>query len=245
MQRITKILLPYLCIMLLSVSAEGGQSQKSMASVSEQTQGCLNCHKLYTPGIVEDWLTSRHAGTTPQEALKQDKIARRISSEKVTETLASHAVGCYECHSLNPENHKDNFEHMGYKINVIVTPNDCKTCHVTEVEQYLGSKKANAHKNLLKNPVYHTLVKSITGLKTIENGKIKFSEPSQNTLNDVCLGCHGTSLKVKGMKQVATKMGEITVPDILNWPSQGVGRENPDGSIGSCTSCHTRHGFSI
>ncbi|MGB9629045.1 MAG: multiheme c-type cytochrome, partial [Thermodesulfobacteriota bacterium] len=29
------------------------------------------------------------------------------------------------------------------------------------------------------------------------------------------------------------------------WPNQGVGRINPDGSLGACSSCHTRHQFSI
>jgi hypothetical protein len=47
------------------------------------------------------------------------------------------------------------------------------------------------------------------------------------------------------MKNVTTKSGEITVPDLTNWPNQGVGRENPDGSLGACTACHARHGFSI
>jgi len=35
------------------------------------------------------------------------------------------------------------------------------------------------------------------------------------------------------------------VPDLYPWPNQGVGRVNPDGSIGSCTACHSRHTFSI
>jgi hypothetical protein len=30
-----------------------------------------------------------------------------------------------------------------------------------------------------------------------------------------------------------------------SWPNVGVGRLNPDGSLGSCTSCHTRHRFSV
>ncbi|MFW5906165.1 MAG: multiheme c-type cytochrome, partial [Desulfobia sp.] len=29
------------------------------------------------------------------------------------------------------------------------------------------------------------------------------------------------------------------------WPNQGVGRVNPDGTKGSCSSCHSRHEFSI
>ena len=245
----SKIFLSFICFFIISLQTYAApipdEANSQQAAISEETQSCINCHKIYTPGIVEDWLTSRHSKTTPEQGLKQEAIARRISVEQVPAKLASHAIGCYECHSLNPEKHKDNFEHMGFKINVIVSPNDCKTCHSVEVEQYLGSKKANAHKNLMKNPVYHTLVKSITGLKTIENDKIKLNDPSQNTLNDVCLGCHGTILEVKGMKKVSTRMGEVEVPDILNWPNQGVGRENPDDSIGSCTSCHSRHAFSI
>jgi hypothetical protein len=37
----------------------------------------------------------------------------------------------------------------------------------------------------------------------------------------------------------------VSVPNLLNWPNQGVGRLNPDGSQGSCSSCHPRHSFSI
>lgn len=47
------------------------------------------------------------------------------------------------------------------------------------------------------------------------------------------------------MKTVKTRMGEISIPVLTNWPNQGVGRENPDGSLGACTACHPRHSFSI
>lgn len=40
-------------------------------------------------------------------------------------------------------------------------------------------------------------------------------------------------------------MGMINVPKLTNWPNQGVGRINPDGSMGSCAACHPRHSFSI
>ncbi|MBM4351867.1 MAG: hypothetical protein FJ106_18485, partial [Deltaproteobacteria bacterium] len=33
--------------------------------VSQETSACLDCHKVYTPGIVEDWLKSRHSKTLP------------------------------------------------------------------------------------------------------------------------------------------------------------------------------------
>ncbi len=215
------------------------------ASLSPQTQSCRGCHSTCTPGIVKDWLSSRHSQVTPAEALKKPALERRISAKSLPKELNEYAVGCYECHSLNSGNHKDNFGHFDFRINVIVSPNDCKTCHPTEAQQFAGSKKAYALKILLENPIFLTLANTITGIKKMERGEILSDKPSETTLHETCLGCHGTKITVKGTKNIATKMGDLVVPDLDNWPSQGVGRENPDGSRGTCAACHARHGFSI
>jgi hypothetical protein len=213
--------------------------------LSPQTKACISCHILYTPGIVKDWETSRHSKTTPEEAMKKSTLEKRISAENVPKELFSYPVGCFECHSQNGENHKDNFEHFGYKINIVVSPHDCQTCHPVEAKQYSGSKKANAYGNLMDNPVYATLVNTVTGLKKIENNHIVAMKPSASTLHETCLGCHGTKVEAKGSKNVMTKLGEISFPELTNWPNQGVGRINPDGSLGSCTACHPRHSYLI
>lgn len=215
------------------------------APLSTQTQTCIACHKITTPGIVQDWLKSRHSKTTPEEALKKPVLERRISNESLQKELMENAVGCYECHSQNPDNHKDNFTHYGLRINVVVSPNDCKTCHPLEANQYAGSKKAYAIKNLMENPVYRTLVNTVTGIRKIEDEVNILSEPSTTTLHETCLGCHGTKVEVRGLKNISTNSGEMNVPDLTNWPNQGVGRENPDGSLGTCSACHARHSFSI
>jgi hydroxylamine dehydrogenase len=215
------------------------------APLSPQTQTCLACHSTYTPGIAKDWQSSRHAGILPSEALRKPLLEKRISVESLSDELGKYAVGCYECHSLNPERHKDTFSHMGFAIHVVVTPDDCKTCHSIEAEQFYGSKKSHAVKNIMENPVYKTLVSTITGVRRVENGEILSDKPSESTLHETCLGCHGTHVESKGTKKINTKMGEIAVPDLTNWPNQGVGRENPDGSLGACSACHARHSFSI
>jgi hydroxylamine dehydrogenase len=235
------ILFASLCI------AENKNKDTELTSprLSPSTQACIACHSLYTPGIVRDWYSGRHSRTTPADAVKKPALERRISADAAPEDLAGYAVGCYECHSRNPKKHKDNFEHMGFRINVIVSPDDCKTCHPAEVSQFSGSKKAHAIGNLMANPVYHTLVNDVTGVKNIVNGKIIADKPSEKTLHESCLGCHGTRVEVKGLKKLTVAAGELVVPDLTNWPNQGVGRENPDGSFGACTACHPRHAFSI
>ncbi len=213
--------------------------------LSSQTSTCIGCHKTYTPGIVEDWKRSLHAKTTPAMALKKGTLERRVSAEKFEPALANVAVGCYECHSLNPKTHKDNFDHFGNKINVVVSPSDCATCHPTESKQYSGSKKAHAVGNLTKNPVFTGLVETVISHKKVENGKITQLPSSASTKHETCFACHGTEVKAEGLKDVETAVGKIKVPALTNWPNQGVGRINPDGSMGSCSSCHPRHSFSI
>jgi len=196
------IIISLLSLSILGLSASFSIADKknndvSNAQVSPSTRDCIACHTQFTPGIVQDWLSSRHAKTAPRDALKKPAIERRISTDAVSEDLSVYAVGCYECHSRNPKKHKDNFEHMGFNINVVVSPDDCKTCHPAEVTQYSGSKKAHAVKNLMANPVYHALVNDITGVKKVTNGKLISSTTSDQTLHEYCLGCHWTKVEVK------------------------------------------------
>jgi ssDNA-binding Zn-finger/Zn-ribbon topoisomerase 1 len=154
-------------------------------------------------------------------------------------------VGCAECHTLNPEKHKDTFGHNGFKIHVVVTPQDCATCHPVEVGQYGKNLMSHAYGNLQKNPVYHDLARSATGMQVFKEGKTLLKDPDPETLGDACLHCHGTVVKVKGMTTRSTDQGDMDFPVLSGWPNQGVGRINPDGSKGACTACHTRHQFTI
>ncbi len=250
MQKLSRWKIPFLSLLFIFflrgiVLSEQKGNVTSQTIISTQTQKCICCHIKYTPGIVKDWFSSRHSKITLAEALKKPPLERRISVDNLPKGLSECAVGCYECHSLNPESHPDSFEHQSLRIHVVVTPNDCKICHPTEVKQFSGSKKSYALKNLMENPVYKTLVSTITAVRKIENRKMISTKPSESTLHETCLGCHGTKVEAKGIKHITTKTGEMVVPNLTNWPSQGIGRENPDGSLGACTACHPRHSFSI
>ena len=223
-------------------AARAGQS----APLSPQSQACIDCHKIYTPGIVEAWLSSRHARVTPAMALSKPSLQRRFSAESAPKGLENVAVGCFECHGRNPGAHKDNFEHFGFSINVIVSPRDCAACHPVEEAQFSRSKKAYAWSNLANNPLFHTLVDTIIGVKDIsDKGGVIIQKPSEKVAGNTCYGCHGMPVKVKGIKKLNTPAGVINVPDLVNWPNTGVGRVNPDGSRGACDACHPGHSFSI
>lgn len=215
------------------------------APVSDATEDCIGCHAEVTPGIVSDWRASRMAGVSPAQALQKSALERRISVQAPPMGLAATVVGCAECHTLKPGKHTDTFEHNGYQVHIVVTPEDCAICHPVERAQYTRNLMANAYSNLQDNPVYRTLVDAINGLQSFDGQKLTFHKPDELTDEDSCLACHGTKVDVKGLASRDTAMGEMEFPVLTGWPNQGVGRVNPDGSKGACTACHARHQFSI
>jgi len=214
--------------------------------ISEATSECIDCHVSVHPGIVMGWQNSRHAKISPQNAMTVEGPARKVSSKKVPENLRGTVVGCAECHLLRPQAHADTFEHNGYEIHVVVSPSDCATCHSQEAEQYSKNLMSHAFGNLAENTLYQKLQTSIIGTKKRSHGRIT-SEPADDaTKAEACYYCHGTKLKVVGKEIRDTEAaGELEFPVIQGWPNQGVGRINLDGSLGSCSACHTRHSFSI
>ena len=215
------------------------------SNVSPETEECLGCHKELHPGIVKSWSDGRHSKVTVKQALEKEKLSSRISSTPTNEKLLNVVVGCYECHSLNTDKHADAFEHNGYTINIVVSPNDCAVCHKTEVEEYAGNIMSQAYSNLMDNALYMDFKKTVTGHYGIENDNFSLTDNNPETDKDACLYCHGTKITVEGTYTKETEFGELTFPKLKGWPNQGVGRINPDGSKGSCTSCHPRHDFSI
>jgi hypothetical protein len=241
-----KIITSFIVIFLLSFKYSDVEKLNSNNSlISPETEECIMCHSTLHPGIIKDWENSRHSKISTLNANKKSKLAKRISSLPSDSILSNVVVGCYECHSLNTDNHADSFEHNGYQINVVVSPNDCSVCHNEENVQYSKNIMSHAYANLMENEVYLDFKASITSDIKFEEGSFHFNDNNDLTDADACLHCHGTILKVTGKQTRETDFGEFEFPVIEGWPNQGVGRINTDDSKGACTSCHPRHDFSI
>jgi len=129
---------------------------------------------------------------------------------------AKSGVNCIDCHQADKSD-ADAIEHEGQVIATIVSPQDCGRCHTTELKEQQGSVHAEAYSLIAER--IPALAHNLTG-------------PAMQAAG--CDQCHGSLVKVKGD-------GSLD-PD--TWPNSGIGRINPDGSKGSCSSCHGRHLFS-
>jgi len=236
----------YLCLSVALIICVLTPCSAEEVPISDATSECLECHAIIHPGIVSDWQKSRHARITPKQAMAVEGLARKVSSQAVAESLSGVVVGCAECHLLRPDAHADSYEHNGYTVHNVVSPDDCATCHPTEAEQYSRNIMSHAYGNLVNNAVYQQQQEAILGMAHEPGGKSPFKYQQDLSGAEACLYCHGTKLNVSGTEVRDTELaGELEFPVIEGWPNQGVGRINLDGSRGSCSACHTRHQFSI
>jgi hypothetical protein len=130
---------------------------------------------------------------------------------------AEQQVGCYECHRADASD-PDAMDHNDYTISVLVTPKDCGECHVREAEEFAASRHSRGGDIL--DSLDNVLGEQVEGLAAAVMG---------------CQQCHGAPVEV---------MPDGTLSP-AGWPNVGIGRINPDGSLGACSTCHTRHLFSV
>lgn len=198
----------------------------------------LSIMTVFVCTIIVPEASGQAKSTSGQLQVKTYVIGRTVSSD-AKECIDCHAkesagivadwagsrhahanVTCLDCHSAGPVDSDISKDHLAEDktpISVIVSPRDCSRCHPGEAAEYSVSKHANTLELIWKIDPW---------LKHGMNNDIERVTG--------CYHCHGSIVKVEN--------GDF---DPSTWPNVGVGRINPDGSRGSCSSCHTRHKFSL
>ena len=206
-------------VYVVACSTSGGGTKTGNTQVAEQpeikidetTQKCISCHEKEGEGksIVEEWKKSSHAQNN---------------------------VGCLSCH-IAKKSDKDAYEHEGYTIHTIVTPNNCATCHPNESKEFQSSYHADA--GMIMGSLDNVLAEVV-------EGNVHFMDNSNPAAAAGCHQCHGSAVKMLYDKEgnVVKNDAGIAQYDPKTWPNTGIGRINVDGSKGSCSACHSRHDFS-
>lgn len=127
-------------------------------------------------------------------------------------------INCLECHQ--PVGEQKGQEHHGFVISTRLTAANCRSCHETVYQQFLRSRHAA--------PAWA----SVMGDKDFTPEQLAFSEQFQPGGSK--RPPHPLT-KLEG--QAATTSGCVAC--------HSVGKPNADGSIGTCTACHTRHTASV
>ncbi|NUP94757.1 MAG: hydroxylamine oxidoreductase [Planctomycetaceae bacterium] len=228
----------------VSRRAEESGHVKPHINVPAASKACVDCHLQSTPGLVAHWTGSKHA---------------------------ERGVGCLECHEAQ-KGEVDGFDHYGPHIATVVTPSDCARCH-TEVAAEFGRSHHAKGGNILAS-LDNFLAEVVEGnrgpiaLNSPTPGRAFVHANGMSSANTGCQQCHGAKVGLE-----SSDGGILTVDDFKpgpdgkptnldavarivkdqngrpkfassTWPNTGIGRINLDGSLGSCSACHSRHDFS-
>lgn len=131
---------------------------------------------------------------------------------------AAAGVTCLDCHK--PAEGQDPWDHSGFTLTEHLTSLNCKGCHATEYEQFVRSRHAAPAYAAVFGPDPFTPEQVALGEKyhpgTIERAPNSLAvAEGEGVYNLGCASCHS------------------------------IGKPNADGSIGSCTQCHSRHSASV
>jgi hypothetical protein len=216
-----------------------------LAMTPESSRACVDCHAQSTPGVVDHWKGSTH-------------------SQK--------GVGCVECHQAD-KGDADGFDHYGVHMATVVTPRDCARCHVREAAEFAASHHAKGGNILasLDNFLAETVegarvpfnphaptpgrpdITSVNGMASAflgctqcHGGKVALmaSDGGMINMDDLKPGPDGKPTNREALARIQRDANGKPKYHPGTWPNTGIGRINLDGSLGSCSACHSRHDFS-
>ncbi len=132
---------------------------------------------------------------------------------------AEKGVNCLECHQ--PAAGQDKKDHHGFVISSgRLTAGNCRSCHEQIYQQFLHSRHAA------------TSWAAIYGEKGLTPDQVRFSETYQPG---------GTKRPPHPFTQLEGAAAMVSGCEQCH----SIGKPNPDGTIGTCTNCHTRHTSSV
>jgi hydroxylamine dehydrogenase len=131
---------------------------------------------------------------------------------------AQKGINCLDCHQPAPG--QKGKEHNGFTIVSTLTAGNCRRCHEDIYQQFLHSRHAAVAWAAVRGDKDFT-PEQISFAETYQPGGVKRPPHPFNTLE-------GPSAMASGCEQC-----------------HSVGKPNEDGTIGTCTACHTRHTSSV
>jgi hypothetical protein len=135
--------------------------------------------------------------------------------------LSAHArrrINCLDCHQ--PAGGQDGHDHHGFVIAAHLTAANCRTCHERVYQQYLRSRHAAA------------AWAAVHGKGDFTPEQLAFGERFHPGALD-----RPAHPLTKAEGPAAARSGCASC--------HSIGRPNPDGTVGTCTACHTRHTSSV
>lgn len=172
----------------------------------------------FRPAVVTKQPSPEFVRATGKCAECHSRTQYSIVHEFELSVHAEQNVNCLDCHSAQQGQSAQ--EHYGFEINPHVTAANCRSCHEQEYQQFLRSRHAA--------PSWA----AVSGARDFTPEQIahaeRFHPGAVNRPPNALAALEGEAAIASGCASC-----------------HSVGKPNADGTIGTCTACHTRHTSSV
>ena len=170
------------------------------------------------PGVETDQPSAAYVRASGKCAECHAQQQHSIVHEYELSAHAREGINCLDCHQ--PAEGQKKSDHHGFVISKGLTAANCRSCHEMQYQQFVRSRHGA--------PSWA----AVYGEKGLPAEQVAFSEKYHP---GACKRPANPLVRLEGEAAVTTGCVKC----------HSVGKPNDDGSIGSCTACHTRHTASV
>ncbi|MFV0442669.1 MAG: multiheme c-type cytochrome [Planctomycetaceae bacterium] len=229
---------------------ESGEVAAHIA-VPVSSNKCVECHGKSTPGIIDHWKGSTHAvkgvGCVECHRANTGDVDGFDHYGAFIATVVT-PKDCSRCHQTEYEE----FEHSHHAKagNILASLDNFLAEKVEGFRDDTGGLNFfNPHSptpGMVEVKDVNGLSSAVVGCLQCHGSKVALlaNDGGRITMEDLQLDETGKPTNIAATQNIAkTEEGRPRFhPD--TWPNTGIGRINLDGSLGSCSACHSRHDFS-
>ncbi|MCA9057867.1 MAG: hypothetical protein KDA85_05190 [Planctomycetaceae bacterium] len=220
-------------------------------AVPVSSQKCVECHSKSSPGIIDHWKGSTHAvkgvGCVECHMAKKGEIDAFDHWGATIATIVT-PKDCSRCHQKEFEE----FEHSHHAKggNILASLDNFLA------EKVEGFRDDETHHNFF-NPHSPTpgrpditevngMASAFVGCQQCHGSKVALEsrDGGKITVDDLKPDDKGIPTSLEAVDRIVKSEDGRPKFHAETWPNTGIGRINLDGSLGSCSACHSRHDFS-
>jgi hydroxylamine dehydrogenase len=221
------------------------------AKVSAESKACVDCHNEKTPGIISHWKGSKHSslgvGCFECHAANEGEPDAWMHEGKLIATIVT-PKDCSKCHAHEAEEFQHSHHARGGQIlasldNLLAEKIEGFPKRDKIVNPHAPGQTIDVNGMAVANSGCQQCHGAKVALESVKEGEFFNVDNFVVDKNKPALVGNVDPKKVDPAQIKKDKSGKPLYV-AATWPNTGIGRMNLDGSLGSCSACHSRHDFS-
>ena len=215
--------------------------------VPEESHDCVTCHTTETPGIVEHWRASTHAekGVACYDCHKADRDdADAFDHNGARIATVVTPADCAHCHPHEAEEFSQS--HHAAAGNILASLDNFLAETVEGNRVPFKPHSPTPGKPGTVNGMVNGMASAFLGCQQCHGSKVALqsTDGGMITVDDLQPDKDGKPTNLDAVARILKDDNGKPLHHPGTWPNTGIGRLNLDGSLGSCSACHSRHDFS-